>query len=1123
MGKNFINENSFQLLRTNPLLTSNLQIVVDSNYTLYLETINSHEMLNNDIYKHFMMTKTSFLEDKIPEFYNNLPINIAFYVKNDDDKDVVYKDFNYQYDTLYWSGVQKTIENEFYQEEYEYFAPLYIYPHDMPDSFIILRVDDPAIYIDEEISTTTRDNFRNEIIKKWKCVNFFDMTTNTDFGYWLEKNYINNNLFPKAPLEINFKQYEYTKWFGIDYSTGVYTNKSIQMEDKLWYENPHFNLEQFITEGYKNSELIFPNIANLKFLFDDTPSSPFEYKSYTLNRYYGFYCDFEHIKTLTPYRSQSLIPNLKIQDNIFMSIDQVSGSTCPFATWSDTEIYYIFAKNKLQRVDKILNNNTYYYKIISEYDLVIGDINRYNEIDIIFSGDTNDNYTNEIIPRTQTNFNFNIDITYNEIGMNEMYGDLYLIKIDNKYHIIESIKTILGDYRYYIRTDYAISCDDSNLKYWNQIATGENLNSVIVHDSINEDEPLSFDIYRLSFRDVKDFDFKRVNTDYADYDFNNTPEYCNTPEEKLHTSEFRDSSLNKTYKYFDGYDINRNKIINVSSEYISTDELFEITKNGLTKIWDKNQNIVKWGYKQSISHSNYPYKFNNSELVGKTFNRTSDTFTTKPNIANKTHEYFYRIGNFFNSNDNSLGYYNNQTLSIETEHPYYNSRYFDLSEYMNNDFDYFDYFFKNVRFINESEDYEETCNYSIFNHGDNYLPSNTLFKGIKFNAHNPSDIVKDGISIIKIITDKKITYNNYKFSIILNDMYNNIQTNVIGYPLDEGIHIFVNDKYKNILVIITIDFIDTGSTQLNDLSVMDPYFGIYMNQTLSGTTAYSNYDPNLITASNFVTAINNINSAVMKDYIKIYDVDNNTFFKLDDVDSSKTPKIILEALTPDNMKLKKDSYTSAAIKGPKFNIYNKFKTDYNELIYDKSFIKEPLARIITKNDAEIQNQPIIRTDNKYTKSIYRFCGQYEPIFKNIELFAPTKYKRVSSPFTQSKCGIRVINVPTELDYTNVCTLILDEYSGETCFNYECDVDIFTTGVTVDWGTDQVTLSADTTAIGNLEWTWEDVYGNVVSTQQYPIIDTTTFVAGTYEYFVKLLVDGLCFASNQADIKIIKWL
>ena len=41
-------------------------------------------------------------------------------------------------------------------------------------------------------------------------------------------------------------------------------------------------------------------------------------------------------------------------------------------------------------------------------------------------------------------------------------------------------------------------------------------------------------------------------------------------------------------------------------------ELIEINKNGLTDIWMKNQSVCKWGYKNSISHSDYPYKLNNS-------------------------------------------------------------------------------------------------------------------------------------------------------------------------------------------------------------------------------------------------------------------------------------------------------------------------------------------------------------------------------------------------------------------------------------------------------------------------------------------------------------------------------
>jgi hypothetical protein len=178
MGSNYIIENSFQMVRTNPLLTTNIQVLVDSGYNLYLESINSHKKLSSDVYKNYSIAKDSLYEDLIPKFYKNLPVEIAFYVRNENDKSIVQKEYKNQYDTLYWSGAVKIKDNYSYKEEFEYFAPLYITPSDIPDGFIILRVDEPGIYDanssclqlmpDLGISKTNKENFREEMREKWK-------------------------------------------------------------------------------------------------------------------------------------------------------------------------------------------------------------------------------------------------------------------------------------------------------------------------------------------------------------------------------------------------------------------------------------------------------------------------------------------------------------------------------------------------------------------------------------------------------------------------------------------------------------------------------------------------------------------------------------------------------------------------------------------------------------------------------------------------------------------------------------------------------------------------------------------------------------------------------------------
>ena len=1189
MGNNYIIDGSFQLLRTNPLLTTNLQIVVDSTYDLYLETINSHKYLSDDKYKHFSISKQSFLEDKIPEFYDGLPINIAFYVNDDYDEDVVYDTYDQQFDTLYWSGVSKVKENEFYKEEFEYFAPLYIYPENIPDGFVILRVDDPGIYKTSEndkiIDRTTKENFREEIVKKWKCVSCFDMSRTTSFGYWLDKNYTSNVRFPKAPFEFDSKEYNFSRWYGINYFTGVYTNKSLYMNDVLRYENPHFRFEKFITENYKNNELIFPNIANFKFLFDDTPASPFEYKDYSLNRYFGFYVDLELVKTITPYKSTTLKNGLKVENNIFMLENQVTGSTMPFdiVSWNSSKDYYVFAGNDLYRVDRVLENGEYYYKIISNLDLTIDDITRENEVDIIFNDLGNKNYNNYIRPRTE--LTIYMDRLIDDDGVHDLYADLYLIKIDEKYHVIESsINEFDGRIEHFIRTDYGVECNWKTLKYWIISEDNENGGVSVTKLVEDNDKPIKFDIYRLKFRDVKDFDFDRVDTGFANFDCEINDEYGNITEQKLYATEHRDASDSLVFKTYDKKDANSEKVINVSSEYISTDELFEINKNGLSDIWRKNQSKTKWGYKQSISHSDYPYKLNNSNKVGFLFNRTTDPLNRVPDVMSKTHDFFYRIGDFYDatvvSDDNNLfyeinttkKYYDNQTLSIETES--YNTSYFDLDKYIDSDFDYFDYFFKNNRYLNNDidistcetigykGDYVQTTHYSIINDGDKYSPSSTLFKGIKYNFNWLKSVVRyDDIEekIKTIIYDKTKNLNGYKFSVILRSVFSeldwspclelqkiydnlvlqiseieeqisiytiqlqeletilkpnkdkkskidrlkslivflknqivylNIRENYdnllncqrnqqaaldsyniehgtnytdsininsdVEIPLTsvktnrtdvfdkDGIHIFLNDKFKNVLIIIDKKFTqrDASVLTLNNVTAFDEREGLYYNKLRADgdslyydwdSDGFIDYEPSLLIASNYIMALNSQNTLYFDQYNKYHYISekaeysygyiNSTietsrnpsgttlekfqFIKMYDWNNDYPP-FIVNCELPTLIKTKKDSYTYAAIKGPKYNIYDKYKIDYTETNYTTGFIKEPLARYIVLNEKEPDIKHEYKTELIYDNSIFRYNGPYEPIFKDVELYKPIQYFVVDGGFfSQKRCGSNV--------------------------------------------------------------------------------------------------------------------
>ena len=1034
--------NSFQLIRTNCRLTTNYKIVVDSNYKLYLESFNSSKDLSNEKYKHYLLNDSVLLENELPKFYDKLPKNISFSPIDESDVDIMYNSYNNQFDDMYFAGA-KNIEDNWYKEEFEYFAPLYIKKNKLPNNFIILRVDDPMIYDikgdNYESGHLKGDNFKKEIIDKWRCVKVFDLSNNNSIGIFFDNNINNNDRFPDFSLFFDTKKYNYSKWAGMSYDNGIYTSSDLMLDDKLYQENLHFDLEEFITKGFEKNGIIYPYILNLKFLFDDEPADPDKLKKYSINRYYGFYADkLDLIDTITSFKLDTLRnePNMSIKNNIFV-FGEIP--TNPFRDNRKTE-GWIKYKNNIYKVKKLNNGN---YKIIS--DVIINT----TDMEELSSNSCTINYINgkNIINISNLNIDEYVDDNNN---VDYMYADLYLIEIDGIYHVLRSDKTLINgiyNHIYYIDTDYAIVSNELELKYWKG---GQKEIIKKIQNGINE-KPIIYPIYRVKFSDIKDFDFDRINTKYSDFDYEKTT-YKYTPEIKLYSNEYRDYSNPRRKKEHDVFKNGQfNKMI-ISSEYISGDELFEINDNNLNDIWKKNQTICKWGYDGSISHCDYQYKINNNINIGGVYNRTTNTDLEYSSIDDKTHDYFYRIGNFYKNREengimvkNDVFYYN-QTTNIQTNLLSTDSIRFNLDNYISNNYDYFEYFFNNkmnyeYKGIIYSKKY---LKYSTFNNGDSDVPSSSLFKGIEYNLYSVDDIIKttNNKEIKKILVKGGEKYNNYKLSVILSDNYTefefdyqnneyingtkigNIKKNAVSTSLNilnedkNGIHVFLNEKYKNILIIINVNIpINKEWMTLNNIDIFGENHGLYFGETLNGfnilpsnVDGYKRYDPDLITAFNYISSMNNLNDESNFDQNITYhmitnsngllscnfkNLENSNFDLLENW-NKKYPPFLLSLNSPDIIKLKKNSYKVYPIKGPSYNIYDKYLVYNNKMPLSQSLINEPMARFIEINQKDDVYGNIKHGEKvSNTNEIKRFIGYYEPIFKNIEVFNSVYYNNIN--------------------------------------------------------------------------------------------------------------------------------
>lgn len=288
---------SFQLLRTNPKLTTNLKLTIDSGGDLWFNSIDANKQLTSQQYKRFSINENSSHEVNLYKFYNNgkTPSTIAYEAGSTIGKTAVAKDLKDQYDfDLYTSGA-KYLSSRQYSEKFTYLAPLYL-DQVVPNKFVIFKVPGPSNYtagqgkdLDGNIKP---EEFATDLFKNATIVKVFDMSPTSKIGKYLE-NIRKNPMFTKNPLYVNYKKDGFSLYRGPSIKTGTYVELPEQLSTVLTRALPLLKVEQFVTQGFERNNVIHPKILNLEFLFNDDTSNPYEF-----NRYFGFYCNDIDLETI---------------------------------------------------------------------------------------------------------------------------------------------------------------------------------------------------------------------------------------------------------------------------------------------------------------------------------------------------------------------------------------------------------------------------------------------------------------------------------------------------------------------------------------------------------------------------------------------------------------------------------------------------------------------------------------------------------------------------------------------------------------------------------------------------------------------------------------------------------
>lgn len=299
---------SFGLIRTNPKLTTNIKIVADSKNLIYLESIDANPYLSRSIFKGYPISPNGSYSYDIKKFYSqsgvSIPESIAYSIFEEDDSTVIKDRYKNQYDFTYGFGTLPK-NSKLYTEEYGMFAPLWVEKDNLPDYFVVFKMDGPVtvnskeyraagvsgpyspnLDTDEVLRSLTEDPeyFFENIVQKARVIKTFDLTNKSSLGKYI-RNYVNDVNFPESSYFLSLEKDEISYWSGVSYKDGGFAKKGSDIYNEYTLvDKTIIESEDFITDGFKRNSIVCANILNLEFLFDDE-----DQEKYKFSRYFGLF------------------------------------------------------------------------------------------------------------------------------------------------------------------------------------------------------------------------------------------------------------------------------------------------------------------------------------------------------------------------------------------------------------------------------------------------------------------------------------------------------------------------------------------------------------------------------------------------------------------------------------------------------------------------------------------------------------------------------------------------------------------------------------------------------------------------------------------------------------------
>jgi hypothetical protein len=311
--KNYKLDNvSKPLLRTNPKLSTNVKLVVDSQDNIYLDSFNANQNLADSKYKRYELSEDSNYAYDLARYYSNTntPIDSTFDVLREYSDLSVHDQYRKQLEEEYQYGT-KLNASKLYDEEYRLLAPIWL-DLNVPKKFVIYRVNDPGPVTTLGDGSNDKLDRVLQLVKNSQIVKVFDLSKQSAIGKYL-RSHVQDEFFPESTLTITMEEGEKSTYNGIDLIKGGFVEKGEYIyNDFVRKDLSMTDANDFITDGFRRNKVASANLINLEFMFDD-PSA----NGYSVNRYFGLYVDdFESGVGEVAYTQNGIIKFKSIQSNM---------------------------------------------------------------------------------------------------------------------------------------------------------------------------------------------------------------------------------------------------------------------------------------------------------------------------------------------------------------------------------------------------------------------------------------------------------------------------------------------------------------------------------------------------------------------------------------------------------------------------------------------------------------------------------------------------------------------------------------------------------------------------------------------------------------------------------------